>query len=73
MQFSAVLEDSSGGVMDRHSVGVPGDGVVGLKLFALKRFDVLGGWLRIVATQRSGSSNSMFGAAGANNCHFYKL
>lgn len=73
MRFLGRIEDSSGARLDEIVVGPPGDGVVSLKLFAAKRFDVLGGHLQVMTAQRSGSTNSLFSAAGFNTCHFYKL
>ena len=58
------IEDSSGTLIGRSNIQGFGGSVAPIaRIAASKRFDVVGGWLRIVGKQASGSSHSVFGSA----------
>jgi hypothetical protein len=71
--FQARVEDSSGGVLDFQIVGQVVGHAPTVHVHATKLFDVVGStqWLRVVASQASGSTHSLNGSE--NFLRFYKL
>lgn len=71
MNVAAYIKDSSGGLMEFVRVGAAGDAAPTLSLMGLKRFDVVGGHLRAVVLQRTGSTQSLDGVFSF--ARFWKL
>ena len=69
--FIVTVKDSSGTVIALDRVGSPGQTNPTASVMTLKRFDVVGGYLRVVGVQRSGSTDSASGALSFLN--FWKL
>lgn len=69
--FRLTVEDSSGATIAFASVGNAGDEQPSASLVATKRFDAVGGYLRLVALHTTGSTSSLNG--GRNFASFYKL
>ena len=66
------IEDSSGGLVGRTNIQGFGGTVAPIaRVTGTKRFDVVGGWLRVIGLQASGSSHSGFGTASL--CEVRKL
>lgn len=69
--FRVRIEDSSGGLLGVQSVGSAGDDQPTVCLMATKRFDAVGGYVRLVALQTTGSTSSLDGAS--QFASFWKL